>query len=56
MQIVEHNSDTAFPVTADPQIDWGWEKRKQLEQQGGCDAIRARRNVKCLEISVSTTY
>ncbi|AEX42601.1 hypothetical protein CD31A_1934 [Corynebacterium diphtheriae 31A] len=31
MQIVEHNSDTAFSVTGDPQIDWGWEKRKQPE-------------------------
>lgn len=26
VQIVEHDSKTAFPVTADPQIDWGWEK------------------------------
>ncbi|VZH84734.1 hypothetical protein [Corynebacterium rouxii] len=50
VQIVEHNSDTAFPVTADPQIDWGWEKttiklnKKETQATGaagGAGAIAA---------------
>ncbi|GAA1470847.1 hypothetical protein GCM10009621_00720 [Corynebacterium felinum] len=26
IQTVEHSPDLNFPITADPQITWGWEK------------------------------
>lgn len=50
VQIIEHDSTTAFPITADPQIDWGWEnttiKLSEMETQatgaaGGAGAIAA---------------
>lgn len=50
VQIVEHDSNSVFPITADPQIDWGWEqttiKLSAKETQGtglagGAGAIAA---------------
>lgn len=50
VQVIEHDSNTAFPIIADPQIDWGWEQtiiklNKQETQAtgaaGGAGAIAA---------------
>ncbi|AKK12093.1 hypothetical protein [Corynebacterium uterequi] len=50
VQHVDHNGSTSFPITADPQIDWGWEKttiklsKKETQATGaagGAGAITA---------------
>ncbi|WP_225723566.1 MULTISPECIES: hypothetical protein [Corynebacterium] len=50
VQRVEYDSNTAFPITADPQIDWGWTKttiklsKKETQATGvagGAGAIAA---------------
>lgn len=47
VQRVEHNAEMVFPITADPQIDWGWKKttiklsKKETQVAGGATGAGA---------------